>query len=148
MTPQEKHIIITHAVAKEHKKLVSTDVWKCRFIATATWMLVLHLRKDGEGNFYGLATIQEESEVKLQHLPEYKYVKQCSRATVVAVVEATKLKEEAARVELEHTEAKEKEAIEVDCAVNAPFLAKVNDFMDKLVEVLATLLTGDLEKMH
>ena len=82
------------------------------------------LEKDGEGNFCGLFTIPEESEVKLQHLPEYKYVEQCSRATVVTAFEATKLEEEEARVELEHTEAKEKEALEADCVVNASFLAK------------------------
>ena len=86
--------------------------------------------------------------MKLQHLPEYKYVEQYSRATVIAAVETTKLKEEEARVELEHTEAKEKEAIEADCAMNATFLAKVNDLMDKLMEVLATLITGDLKKIH
>ena len=36
LTPREKRIIITKAVAAEHEKLLQTYVWKRVFIATAT----------------------------------------------------------------------------------------------------------------
>ena len=123
-------------------------MWKSGFIATATWMPVSHLREDDEGNVCELATIPEESEVKLQHLPEYKYAEQCSRATVVAAADAAKLEEEKARVELEHIAAKEKEAIEAERVVNAPFVTKANGLMSELTEVISTLITDDLKKMH
>ena len=148
LIPRDKRIIITKAVAAEHEKLVNTDVWKRGFIATATWMPVSHLRKDEEGNFCGLANIPQESEVKLQHLPEYKYKEQCSRATVVAATDAAKLKEENARGELERIASEERETFEAERVVNAPFVTKANSLMSALTEVLSTLITDDLKKMH
>ena len=95
-------------------------------------MPVSHLREDDAGNFCELATIPEESEVKLQNLPEYKYAEKCSRATVVTAVDAIKLEEEKARVEVEHIAAKEKDAIEAERVVNAPFVTKANGLMSEL----------------
>jgi len=148
LTPQEKHIIITKSVAAEHEKLLKTDVWRRGFIATVTWMSVSHLRKDDEGNFCGRATIPEESEVKLQHLPEYKYAEQCSRATVVTVADAANLEDEKARGELERIAAEEWEAIEAERTVNAPFVTKENSLMSALMVVVSTSITDDLKKKH
>ena len=148
LTPREKRIIITKAVAAEHEKLVNTDVWKRGFIATATWMPVSHLRKDDEGNFCGLANIPEESEVKLQHLPEYNYEEQCSRATVVAAADAAKLNEENARGELERIASVEQEKIEFERVLNAPFVNKADNLMGELTEVLSTLITDDLTNIY
>ena len=75
LNPKEECILITKAIADTHEMVIKSEAYRRLFVATSTWLPIDHLLKDDSGSLSGPKTIPEESEVDLQHLPEYKYRK-------------------------------------------------------------------------
>jgi hypothetical protein len=75
MTPREKRILITRAIGNLHEKLAKTDLFQRAFVATGTLLPVNHLTRNESGALVNssIDSPEEESQVKLQHFPDYKY---------------------------------------------------------------------------
>ena len=150
LTPREKRIIITKAIANEHAKLTRPEcvVYERGFVATGTWLPVNHLVRDEDGNCAGPVTIPAEAEVKLQHLPEYRYVEQVPRAAVHAAIDAQK--EEAARAAAEKARraAEETEHLEAERLLMEPFVEKAASVMVEIETYLTWKLPSVFEKIR
>ena len=148
MAPREKRILITKSVAEEHEKLLKSGAYERAFIATATWLPISHLVRDSNGVCHGPATIAEESQVELQHLPEYKYTDQCRRDSALAYIDALKQKEEEERAEKERIAIEERQALAVEEHVTQQYTEKAASLMPAITNQLATLVIDPLKLVH
>ena len=80
---------------------------KRAFHATATWLPVAHLEVNESGDTKDQYYAPEDLGVKLQHVPEYRYIEQCLKNKVLEEVVAQKRKEYEEHKEEEKREAKE-----------------------------------------
>jgi hypothetical protein len=90
LTPREKRVIITKAIGDCHAKLTSPEsktYWRA-FIATGSWMPVYHMFEDATLRSNEVPV--EETQVSLQHLPNYDYKKRCSEEKVAEAVKVTR----------------------------------------------------------
>ena len=147
MTPAEKRIMVTKLVADKHEKMLRSGACLRAFHATATFIPVDHLERDKEGNTKDVDYTQVEREVKLQHLPEYKYTEQCPKETVLLELKERQEKEEADRKEREMQQAKEDEARESEERRMRPFVAKANAAIDLLNEIVVGNTKEDAKKI-
>ena len=92
MVPAEKRTLITKVVAECHNIVLQSIAYKCAFHATATWLSVTHLEVNKSGATKDQYYAPEEIGVKLQHLTDYKYIKQCPKNKVLEEVVARKRK--------------------------------------------------------
>ena len=142
LTPREKRVLVTKAIGQCHEDLMKTNACERAFIATATWLPVSHLERDS-----GPAFVPEESQVKLQHLPEYKYTEQCPRNTVLAVIAEKKRQEEEKRIANEQREAKEKAEQDAAIAAMAPYVEKATTINNELEELIHAAMIDEVTKI-
>lgn len=100
MTPREKRIITTKAIADCHAKLTksTSNTYYRAFIATATWTPVSRMYDDP------VLMATTAPQVKLQHLESYEYHERCSREKVAEAVKADKEARERERLLAEKEE--------------------------------------------
>lgn len=102
MTPRDKRIIITKAVADCHRKLTASDSYLRAFIATATWMPVSHLMEQDDDNndVEQPSNAPQDYQVSLQHLSDYNYAQLfCKEKILPEIQKMNKEKEDAIAAE-------------------------------------------------
>ena len=141
MTPKEKRILITKAVADEHEKLTTSTAYARAFIATATWMPVYHLMSGQPGP----SNVPEDSQVSLQHLSEYIYSEQCCREKILPAIEKINKEKEDARAEMQHTEAEQRAVRDLELVEMQPYVSKADSLMNQISEALSSSIVSDLQ---
>ena len=112
MSSSEKRTLITKVLAECHKKFLQTIACKRAFHSTSTWLPVAHLEANKSVATKDQYYAPEELGVKLQHLPEYKYIDQFPKNKFLEEVVARKRKEYEERKEEKKRESKEASARE------------------------------------
>ena len=148
MTPAEKSILITKAVANCHEVLLKYGACKCAFHETATLLPVSHIEHDKSSASKDQDCAHEELEVSLQHLPEYKYIEQCPKSKVLEEVNTLKCKEEDERKERQQYEADEACVREIEERMIAPFIRKAADMFSRLEEHVFVNIADEADKIH
>ena len=148
MTPRERRILITRAVADEHERLSASGCYLRGFIATATWMPVWHLMDNDPMDRAPTANVSEDFEVALQHLPEYKYHEQCSRDKILPLLKKMRDEEEAVQREEARAEEEARAAREAERLAMRPYVDKAEAMMGDVMDALLPLVEKDLLTIH
>ena len=92
MSPVKKTTLINKVVAECHKRVLQSIACKRAIHATETWLPVAHLKVNKSDATKDQCYVPKELSIKLQHLPEYKYIKQCPKEKVLDEVVTRKRK--------------------------------------------------------
>ena len=76
MIPAEKRTLIKKFVDECHERVLQSIECKRAFHTTSTWLPVTHLEVNESGATNDQDCVPKELNVKLQHLPRYKYIEQ------------------------------------------------------------------------
>ena len=148
LIPREKRILITKAIGDCHRRLAASGVYKRAFIATATWMPIQHLLPNDDSDVERPSNAPQDSEVKLQHLPEYNYAERCSREKTLAAVKKINKEKELERAESVRIEVERKVAMEEEANRVQPFVDKAESLMEELHSSLMENILPHLELIH
>ena len=148
MSPAEKRTLITKVVAECHERVLQYIACKGAFHDTATWLPVAHLDFNESGATKDQYYAPEEFDIKLQHLPEYKYTKQCPKNKVLEEVVARKKKEDEERKEEEKCKAEEASAREEEERLMVPFSTKFTRLISRLEERVCASIAEETRKIH
>ena len=83
MSPPEKRNFIAKVVAECHERLLQSIACKRAFYATSTWLPFAHLKVNESSATKDQYYAPKDIDVKLQHLPDYKYIEQCPKNKVL-----------------------------------------------------------------
>ena len=144
LTPREKRILITKSVGDYHRKVTASGAYFRGFIATGTWMPVWHLMQDHDGVVLGPSNVKEDSQVNLQHLPEYRYVDLCTREKILPLVEEVRKKKKEAEAECERLAVERKELLEKEAVKTRAYVEMAERMMDAVYEDLISTVTNHI----
>eukprot|EP00986_Skeletonema_menzelii_P014343 scaffold9453_cov75-Skeletonema_menzelii.AAC.1 len=146
LTPCEKRVIITKAIGDCHAKLTSPGCktyWRA-FIATGSWMPVYHMFEDATSNEVPV----EETQVSLQHLPDYDYKKRCSNEKVADAVKVMREEKDNAAVAERARLKKIADGLALEIASTQVFVDKADGLMPQLLSKVNELVSETLQKIH
>ena len=101
-----------------------------------------------DGTLPPVATCPEEAQVKIQHLPEYKYDEQLPRDKVLEAIRQRREERERLRLEQEQKAAAEQAQIQAQLEAWAPFIEKWNASKDAIQAKVLELVKEDILKIE
>jgi hypothetical protein len=147
MTPREKRILITKTIGSIHEKLAKTDLFQRAFVATGTLLPVKHLMRNESGAIGNCSIVspEEESMVKLQHFPEYKYSVAVTADKVHGVIDKIAADKAVEEAEMNHLRAAREAHYQSEKVIMKPFVELSEKLIpaleDKLIAYIGDILT-------
>ena len=148
-TPKEKRIIVTRAVGRMHERLCNSNVFERAFTSTGTFMPIDHLVRDSDGRCVTSRPAPiEETQVKLQHMNEYKYSEQVASKAVHDAIDQIAKEKAAAEAKEQMALAKHDAHIEAEKVRQQPYTDLAYVIRSELTARIFGNISEDLNAIH